>query len=282
MRAGAPVGDNGPRVLKFLESGMGCAGESTGVPGIPSPAYPANLVVSGTTLYYPDSSGNVQRFVLSMPSTAAVPLSSIGAGVINGVSLFSNSGVKVVGGGAGRLFISPDDGGTVMGPPSNVSGVAVGRDGGAAVLFAVTQDAGEVGTLSKFDSLGSPLGQVSSPLPIPFPNATTPGTGTPVLGQNSFVYATAYDGTVLAAKQDMTPQWAVAPAIVGNVTASSTLDCNRERPASGTGILYIANGTGWLTAYIVDSPGLDTSAPWPKYQHDARNTGNTTVSVGCP
>ena len=51
---------------------------------------------------------------------------------------------------------------------------------------------------------------------------------------------------------------------------------------TSTGIFYFANGTGWLMAYIVDSAGLDTSAPWPKYQHDARNTGNTNVSLGCP
>lgn len=165
----------------------------------------------------------------------------------------------------------------------HVSGVAIGMDGGAA-LFAVTQDSFEKGTLSRFDASGAATGQASSPLLMPFPAGTTPGTGTPVLGANSYVYATASNGTVLAAKQDLTTQWAVAlpSAIAGTVTASSTLDCNRERPLSGTGIFYLANGTGWLIAYIVDSPGLDPSAPWPKYQHDARNTGNTNVSTGCP
>ncbi|WP_232293384.1 hypothetical protein [Stigmatella aurantiaca] len=32
-------------------------------------------------------------------------------------------------------------------------------------------------------------------------------------------------------------------------------------------------------AFIVDSPGMDPSAPWPKDQHDARNTGNPVTPI---
>jgi hypothetical protein len=38
-------------------------------------------------------------------------------------------------------------------------------------------------------------------------------------------------------------------------------------------------------SFIVDSRGIDTNAPWPKYQHDLRNTGNSTtpmVEFVCP
>jgi hypothetical protein len=66
------------------------------------------------------------------------------------------------------------------------------------------------------------------------------------------------------------------------VVASPTLDCNRTASASGTGAYYFATTSGWLVAYIVDSAGLDLTAAWPKFQHDARNTGNTAVSLGCP
>jgi hypothetical protein len=73
---------------------------------------------------------------------------------------------------------------------------------------------------------------------------------------------------------------------LGNVVASPTLDCNRIRgkstPSSGT--LYIATSNGYLVALIVDSHGLDPTAAWPKYQHDASNTGNSTntqLNPGC-
>ncbi|MCC6336640.1 MAG: hypothetical protein IT380_21955 [Myxococcales bacterium] len=68
----------------------------------------------------------------------------------------------------------------------------------------------------------------------------------------------------------------------GQVLASATLDCNRDKPTSTTGVYYFATTTGWLVGYVVDSEGLDQSAPWPKYQHDARNTGNLSVSKACP
>ena len=65
-----------------------------------------------------------------------------------------------------------------------------------------------------------------------------------------------------------------------------TLDCNRRRPGSGTGILYVATDTHSLAAIVVDSPGLDPNAPWPKYQRTAGNVGNTATSFalnpGCP
>ena len=52
---------------------------------------------------------------------------------------------------------------------------------------------------------------------------------------------------------------------------------------SATGVLYAASTGGNLFAVVVDDPGLDTTAPWPKYQHDVRNTGNPgTVLRSCP
>ena len=40
-----------------------------------------------------------------------------------------------------------------------------------------------------------------------------------------------------------------------------------------------------VLSFITDSRGIDTSAPWPKYQHDPRNTGNSSTSLAefnCP
>jgi hypothetical protein len=68
---------------------------------------------------------------------------------------------------------------------------------------------------------------------------------------------------------------------------SPTLDCQRDAGGAGvtgasTGTLYVVGGTK-LYSFIVDSPGLDINAPWPKYQRDARNTGNPATPVtNCP
>jgi hypothetical protein len=68
--------------------------------------------------------------------------------------------------------------------------------------------------------------------------------------------------------------------------SSPTIDCFRDggTPAqSGTGVLYAGSTAGNLFAVIVDDPGLDVTAPWPKYQHDIRNTGNPGTSLqSCP
>ena len=51
---------------------------------------------------------------------------------------------------------------------------------------------------------------------------------------------------------------------------------------AGLGTLYAASGTK-LYALIVDSAGLDPMAPWPKFQHDVRNTGNPATPItNCP
>jgi outer membrane protein assembly factor BamB len=109
---------------------------------------------------------------------------------------------------------------------------------------------------------------------------------TPVVGVNGNVYTATTNGTVRAWIADtLTPRWTLTPGL-GTVEASPTLDCPRD--ASGSlvagnhGVLYVPAG-GKLYAFVVDSRGLDTSAPWPKYQHDSRNTGNPATPItSCP
>ncbi|HEY0093426.1 MAG TPA: hypothetical protein VGB96_03845, partial [Archangium sp.] len=71
------------------------------------------------------------------------------------------------------------------------------------------------------------------------------------------------------------------------IEASMNLDCARGPDGGVTpgmpGVLYAVTRSGNVHALIVDSPGLDPDAPWPKYQHDARNTGNPTTPLNaCP
>lgn len=109
---------------------------------------------------------------------------------------------------------------------------------------------------------------------------------TPVIGQNGTVYTVTTNGLVRAwAADDLSLRWPLASAL-GTVEASPTIDCARDTAGSARaenlGVLYVPAG-GKLHAFIVDSRGLDTSAPWPKYQRDVRNTGNPdTPLTSCP
>ena len=67
-----------------------------------------------------------------------------------------------------------------------------------------------------------------------------------------------------------------------SVRASPTLDCSRTLQAT-SGVIYIATEAGWLVSYIVDARGLDSTATWPKYARDARNSGNIDgPAIACP
>jgi hypothetical protein len=58
--------------------------------------------------------------------------------------------------------------------------------------------------------------------------------------------------------------------------------------AGGPGVLYTTTSVSTSTfveAIIVDSPGIDSTAPWPMESHDPRNTSNLTTPLSdfaCP
>lgn len=87
----------------------------------------------------------------------------------------------------------------------------------------------------------------------------------------------------------LTPLWGtkIESGAGDGTNISPTLDCLRDPSGQAVvnarvGVLYVTAETK-IHAFIVDSPGLDPDAPWPKYQHDARNTGNpATLITRCP
>jgi outer membrane protein assembly factor BamB len=117
-----------------------------------------------------------------------------------------------------------------------------------------------------------------------------PGTGgyaraSPVLASNGLGYAVDLDGGVTAfstAAWSSTAVWRGAVPGAAGVIGSPALDCLRSASGAGLtstlGVLYIPSTGGTLTAVLVDSPRLDPSAQWPKYQHDSSNSGNAAVS----
>ena len=111
--------------------------------------------------------------------------------------------------------------------------------------------------------------------------------GAPVAGKNGRLYTLDTLGGVTA--------WTASPLArlwklelsqeLSSRDVSPTMDCRRDtsgNTVAGPGTLYIAAGTK-LFALIVEEPGLDPSAPWPKYQHDVRNSGNPATPItACP
>jgi hypothetical protein len=72
------------------------------------------------------------------------------------------------------------------------------------------------------------------------------------------------------------------PALDVSRDATGATQCTK-----GLGVLYVPSvnlGVARVTAVIVDSPGLDPLAAWPKYQRDNRNSGfaDATSPAACP
>jgi hypothetical protein len=121
---------------------------------------------------------------------------------------------------------------------------------------------------------------------------TVVGTGViaaaPVLGADGKLYTLNKTGELAVwAASDLTSLWKLSISST-NVEASPALDCARNpdgTPAGQNlpGVLYVAIGNK-LHAFVVDSPRMPKdSNSWPKFQHDARNTGNPATPItNCP
>lgn len=164
-----------------------------------------------------------------------------------------------------------------------VNQFVVGQVGGQEVTFfgrELQSGGAELVALAVGGS--APLGRVSTSstsfLAAPVLGAPAASGGSSILYTAATRTATAGVGEVAAWSADgLGLLWRLSDT-VGRVEGSPTLDCARR--ADGTaanvpyGVLYVPSTNGTLYALTVDSARLDTSAPWPKYQRDARNTGN--------
>lgn len=107
------------------------------------------------------------------------------------------------------------------------------------------------------------------------------GAAAPVLGANGLAYlvspATGRLSVVNLATGAV--EWTAANAFLPGAV-SPALDVLRDRALAkqcsrGSGLLYVAvRNDSALTAVVVDSAGLDTTSPWPRFHHDNGNTGN--------
>ncbi|SEL26349.1 Outer membrane protein assembly factor BamB, contains PQQ-like beta-propeller repeat [Stigmatella aurantiaca] len=247
------------------------------------------VVVKDQNVFYGTSNATLTSYDLATGANTArpgwpqsFPVASPGLAV-SGESIYVAAGsggapaqgglakISVNGGSVETLF--PASGG------SRVFNVSIG--GGDTAYFGA-----ETGSSAEFRSLqlgtGTPSAVISSGV----------GTlrGAPVVGSGGNHYTVNTDGEVRAwTPGSTTPLWGtkIEPGAGEGTNISPTLDCLRDPSGLAVvnarlGVLYVTAVTK-VYAFIVDSPGLDPDAPWPKYQHDARNTGNPATPITrCP
>ncbi|MCU0695054.1 MAG: hypothetical protein MUC96_00845 [Myxococcaceae bacterium] len=208
-------------------------------------------------------------------------------------------------------------GGGVVGNGSFFQASSVGLLSGAVTLSTPAANSGPAvrgASALFFGTVGSTLGRIEiqsgGALGAPsFTPALSIGTlqeTTPVLG-SGLVYAVGAlggTGTLTVRRQaDMSEVWRGAVATTGGtapLVSQMALDVYRDAAGNkvcptGTpttrpplGVLYTLtknSNVATLTAILVDSPGLDPTAPWPKYQRDNGNTGNINSDMSawtCP
>ncbi len=104
--------------------------------------------------------------------------------------------------------------------------------------------------------------------------------GAPLLGRDGLIYTVGHTGTLQVWNRQLQLQWQ-APGLLGPTDNSPNIDCFRERDGgvrSGLGRLFLASDAGFFTV-LVNSPGIDVDAGWPRLGHDPYNSGNGSVDL---
>lgn len=243
------------------------------------PTDPSSIVSHQGSVFFGNAAGQVASYSFNGAASTWDPRSGWPAGANLFTRALAVVGSEIVGGGGGpsqggAFSLVASSGGTpsweyrTTAPawsPAVADGgqVLLGVDGPNFLSVRIRTDAG---TLSP---------------------TTDVVRGTPVIGEGGFVYLVSVDGTlsVRSLPQVAVPAWEHQG--LGQVRASASLDCARDAAGqllSGRpGTLYVPALGGELHAIIVDSRGLDSTAPWPKYQRDIHNSGDPSRQiVPCP
>jgi hypothetical protein len=135
---------------------------------------------------------------------------------------------------------------------------------------------------------GSPLILVDLGAGAPTASSTVlPSLAAPaVFAADGTLFVADTSGAVTAFDGSLQSLWTIN--VSGPVFAAPTLDCARDsggNKLARPGTLYVGTMAGYLHAIVTDSHGIDTTAVWPKFQHDPRNTGNAGTAMSefaCP
>ena len=247
-----------------------------------------NVVMKGNTVWIPSSDANIRAFTAAAFTwNAATPdqgypisLAATAAPFL-GLAM-RNGGMTVAGGGPGigqafEFSVLAPDAGTTWRQPLMTTAAA----GTPAV--------GSNGLFHGFNLLPLPeLRRVPFDGGTPFALALGAAAfvqSSPLVGAGdagNLVYWVTKPGALYVTDESLAMKWTTSALVTGPVVASPSLDCNRTR-AGGPGVLYIASTDGNLYSVLVDSPKL-ASTDWPKWQHDAQNSGNPDfpLNAGCP
>jgi hypothetical protein len=283
---GSPVRVVGVRPDADVVSGKCPEVSGTGPTAILQGAAGSSMVMKDQTIVYAAGTAAPSARITSYDfgsnsARAGFPQST--SQLTRGIALASDKIYAGAGGtddpSVGSLFTMPlATGGAItpLVPSSRVFNLAIG--------------AGDVGFFGAETATAAEL--LSLPLSTTSPTRVADvGTlrGAPVLARNDRLYTVTEQGKVTVwVASTLTPVWNVDLQL--NLSSpkdtSPALDCRRDAGGAGvagatTGTLYFVAASK-LYAFIVDSPAL-AAAPWPKFQHDARNTGNPATPVtNCP
>lgn len=239
--------------------------------------FPGNIVSTGSDIFWNDNQGRLQSQALGADwsTRAGWPIAGVFARSLL-LSVTDLLGTTLL--PQGHALAVPLAGGTVSTFPN-----------ASATPFAAWSAA--LGAGSRF-LFSRELPEIV--LAAPRQAASTKQLGgsyfksAPLFGEKGLIYTTDISGRLSVWDADLNPLWNIS---LGNFEfqASPTIDCTRDaagKPIPGRpGVLYVASMAGTVDAIIVDSKGIDTTAPWPKYQHDPRNTGNSSTPLSefaCP
>ncbi len=249
-------------------------------------SYPGSLVAGGTSVFMVDERPMVRRFDLG--STWAEFTMSQWPGQLSGS--YRNRGLAMSG---GKLFGSGDvnPGGTVF--QASVTG-GLKFDYGFMPPRLSTTARAPVVAKDGLVLVGVPAGLAAVSMQAAQVGAGDRIVNTPALGEGGRLYALAENGgiaewTYAGGKPVRTWTDTVEKTMAPVFEASPALDCARTSAGAlipgRPGVLYAAARGGTLYSIIVDAHGIDTTAQWPKYQKDPRNSGSADTGLqefACP
>jgi hypothetical protein len=251
----------------------------------------STLIVSGDAAYAAlDGQDPIWKF--TMLSATPTAEGQISTGTLFPANLFS-FGTTLVGGGGGPtiggVFAFMDTGGTLSGATTNKTPGA--KPAGAAVVGGSS-----AAPLVYFgDNNGGHIYEV--PLAVGPVFGTEVDSGqlattdfskrAPLYGANGHLYVagTGADKALRALNATTLVEewsWTAPNAIAGQLNLDKNRDAARPCDPGQPGVLYVVTASGsaaTLNAILVDSPGVDPAAPWPRYQHDPGNTGNPATDL---
>lgn len=248
-----------------------------------------NMVANSTSVFFLDTDANLKSLRFDLPTSTIRnegTVASLGAGTgeLSGLAMLTPTRVVGAGPAIRRLFTYDVDGGSAWTAPPSLGFSTSGPVVGSGAIFAVTE--GSVGV--RLIRANATTGALEQERMLPRAVLDSRGAPTPALGADGRVYVVDAIGTLFVVDRsfdsDGGVEWsAPMPLPFGaSVRASPTLDCSRTLQAT-SGVIYIATEAGWLVSYIVDARGLDSTATWPKYARDARNSGNIDgPAIACP